>query len=157
MDLNKQDEYEKKHEVSFITPIFLFFACSFSIMIYSKGLIPSDNEVFFLVLVGFGYFYAVASTIYKLKISNWMYNLRSQLSITYFIFISLLFTMVVTTFLFVIGGIILFIILFALWGLQLFFVYRLLMFYEYRLNYLSDQYKNRIEEKIKEEADLFLK
>jgi Mn2+/Fe2+ NRAMP family transporter len=157
MDLNKQDEYEKKHEVSFITPIFLFFACSLSLVIYSQGLIPSDNMVFFLVLVGFGYFYAVASTIYKLKSSNWMYNLRSQLSITYFIFISLLFTMVLTTILFVTGSLILLFLLFALWALELFFVYRLLMFYEDRLNYLSDQYKNRIEEKIKEEADIFLK
>lgn len=156
MDLNKQDEYEKKHEVSFVTPIFLFFACSLALVVYSQGFISKTNEMFIFVLIGFGYFYAVASTIYKLKNSSWLFNLRSQLSITYFIFISLLFSMVLTTALVLSRNFILFVLLFALWGLQLFFIYRLLMFYQDRISYLSDKYKQNIEEKIKEELNQFV-
>lgn len=156
MSVNNTDK-EKKNEISFLTPIFLLFACSMGLLFFYQGLIPVDHEIIFLIIVGFGFWYAIASTIYKVKSMDWMYNIRSQLSITYFMFISMLFSMIVTTALYLSGNIGLLVLLLAVWALQLFFVYKLLMFYQDRINYLSDQYKQRIEDKIKKEMDQFIK
>lgn len=157
MGINNQEEYEKKNEISFLTPVFLLFACSMGLLFYQQGFIPVDYEIIFLIIIVFGFWYAIVSTIYKLKSMDWMYNLRSQLSITYFIFISMLFSMIVTTALYLSRNIGLWPLLLAVWALQLFFVYKLLMFYQARINYLSDMYKKKINDKIKKEMDQFIK
>lgn len=145
---------EKKKELSFSTEIFMFFS-SFIGFYFLDQLIGMIHD-FVLIISIFSFSYAVITTINKMRSNDIFFNLHSKLGITYFIFISLLFSMILSSIVFLSKNILPFCLLLILIGLQLLFIYRLLMFYDKRLNYISNKLYKGINKKIKKEVNKLL-